>query len=250
MIRKITFLFFIFLIQSCGGIRIRLPLATVTSPEILDEQVELDITGSDSRTYVPSNNDKIKPFVFDNEVLNSSNMNMDIRHKYKENFLFGIGLNSDFGMLLSTQYQLFKSRTNDSGFLSAIQVDYYFSNLTMGPQSLDSPDNVLYKHGVQAKGVNLSAGYRLNSSLMGYFGIGYKTSTLLNQIAQFSNADPTVPGIYTYNFDVNSTAMGLGLKIDYEKIHFIPAVEWIDVRIDQRHESFAVGSLMMEIHFN
>lgn len=35
-----------------------------------------------------------------------------------------------------------------------------------------------------------------------------------------------------------------------EQVELIPAVEWMNVRIDQRHESFAVGSLMMEIHFN
>lgn len=244
-----VFLFLILLlIQGCS-FSPKIPTAQIQSPDRFRSSGHIGIGLSDSKQYVPTTNRDGNPLVFDSEILNSMVMNTSLDLVFKKKFIFGLGLTSDGGLNIISEYQLFDLTEDDVGYVSSIYSNVNLSHKSGYPnQSEKIPkEHNKWWGGSQSVNGGLSSGYRFNPNLTTYVGIAINQTWMHTAIEQFANTNNgNLGGIYNEYFDVYSRAIGFGLEYHLRNIYFKPQLDFVNFQTKTGIEqNFVLSSISL-----
>lgn len=236
------------LIQGCS-FSPKIPTAQIQSPDRFRSSGHIGIGLSDSKQYVPTTDRDGNPLVFDSEVLNSMVMNTSLDIVFKKKFLFGLGLTSDGGYNIISEYQLFDLTENDLGFVSSFFSNVNLTHRSSTPnQSEKVPkENNKWFGGVQSVNGGISLGYRSNPNLTTYVGIALNQTWIHTAIEQFgSQSIPNSGGMYNEYFDVYSRSIGFGLEYHLLDVYLKPQVDFVNFQTKSGIEqNFVLSSISL-----
>lgn len=251
VIRELNILFALVLfVFICGcSFSPKIPTAQIQSPDRFRSSGHIGIGLSDSKQYVPTTDRDGNPLVFDSEVLNSMVMNTSLDIVLKKKFIFGLGLTSDIGFNIISEYQLFDLTENDVGFVSSI---YSNVNLTDRSRPANPSDKIPKEYnkwsgGVQSVNAGLSFGYRFNPNLTTYIGIAHNQTWINTKIEQFVNSNVgNSGGIYSEYFDVYSRSIGFGLEYHLLDVYLKPQIDFVNFQTKSGIEqNFVLSSISL-----
>lgn len=244
---KIIILILVVFIQSCS-FGPKIPMSHIQSPDRFRSGGHVGLELSDSKQYVPTNDRDGNPIVFDSEVLNSMVLNMSADVIFFKKFIFGLGLSSDIGVNIVSEYQLFDLTAEGIGFMSSV---YSNVNLTdrSNPQGVTKipKENNKWSGGVQSVNGGWSLGYRFNPNLTTYVGIAYNQTWINTKIEQFVSPSESDSGrIYYEYFDVYSRSLGFGIEFIKGPIYLKPQIEFVNFQPKSGFEqNFVMSSLSL-----
>jgi hypothetical protein len=252
VVEKINILISLILIQSCA-FSPRIPLAHIQAPDRFNNKAEIILNIEKSKNYVPTNNPDNRPLVFDEEVLNSVLMNLNVNVRFFEKVIFGLGLTNDIGLNLVAECQLFDISKNNKGWISSVYSNVNLTSRGEGNSNSSNDPQIPKKYykfsgGMQSVNGGLSLGYKINQYVTPYIGFAHNQTWIYTRIEQYKNADSSsLGGIYDQYYDVYSRSVGFGFQIVLKKYDLKPQLDFVDFQSRNKNEQYVLSSITLAI---
>ena len=172
---KITMLFIVYILCGCSSLEVKVPLASIKSPEVLAAgKKQINFSANSSKTLTTTNDASRRPPTFINEISNSIVLNNDFNYGKSDRYMIGGGISSDVGLYFQVQYQFQNSIQDDNGWISSVYGHAQYDSTdrsgdqkgTFGPGGYDWKAQLVES---QAQ-IGVSTGYRINKNVMSYIG--------------------------------------------------------------------------------
>ena len=254
LILNSSILVFILLIQSCA-FSPRIPLAHIQSPDHFRNRAEIRLDIENSKIYVPTNGPDNRPIVYDEEILNSMLMNLNVNIRFFEKFIFGLGLTNDVGFNLIAEYQLFDFSKDHNGWISSAYLNANVTGRSRQENNSNSsadpkiPEKYYRSSGgLQSVNGGLSLGYKINQHVTPYVGFAHNQTWIYTRIEQYKNADGSnLGGIYNQYYDIYSRSVGFGFQIAFKKYYLKPQLDFVDFQSRNKNEQYLLSSVTLAI---
>ncbi len=248
---NISALLIVFIFCGCSSLEVKIPLASIKSPEVLAAgKKQINFSANSTKTLTTTNDASKRPPKFVSEISNSTVFNNDFNYGKSDSYMIGGGVSSDLGLYFQVQYQFQNSIQDDIGWCSSVFAHAQYDSTdysgdqkgTFGPGGYDWKAQLTES---QAQ-IGLSTGYRLNKNIMIYTGLAvnkFSTQTKIEQ--KVSNDGSDLGGNYYKSSSGQSQSLGLGLQFGNDKISLKPVLELTTFSFEDINESTVLGSLTL-----
>ncbi len=250
--KKFLKIFFLsFILSSCTTLDIRIPLASIKSPELPTAGLsEVNIATLPAKLFTSTNDASKRPPIFVSTVEQSNLLNAEYNYALTDGLLIGAGANIDFGFSLQAQYQF----VNSNNWLASVYGDVSYDNTQRsGDQNgTFGPGGYNWKGNLSASGIHMgtSIGYRFNEHIMSYVGFAYNSFSTKTDITQDVSNDGLDPGgSYKDSSHGNNRTIGLGVQIGTIQFNLKPAVMWTEFNLNGEKQENIVGSATLSFVF-
>jgi len=221
----------VLVLSSCSNLSTKLTTATISPSEITaDGTSRLDVMSSPSQNYTSTSDASARPPTFTASSYSERILTGTFVHTFWNRVQFGLGLNSDFAILGTIQFQLL-GEPNKEGFNSTLGVSSDFSSFSKSGNQKGTfgPGGYPWKASISQNttSAQFAMGYRLNPNVLPFIGYSQNSHSIKSKIDQSVSTDNSDQGgSYEKSESASSKAAGLGLKLTSGNIHFTPIIQW------------------------
>lgn len=242
-------------LSACSSIRIDTPVAQVIPSEnVAEKDLELGFRAEPMREHTVTSDASARPPTFDDNNIGSANLLSSLSYGLNDQLQISGGMIGAFaGLQGQVRYQFMGTPRNQGqvGWSGAVHAEGYAlqsknsgdQNGTFGPGGYNWKGSANMTSG----GAGASFGYRWDKSWMAFVGTTYNVFEIKTLIDQDQTADGTnLGGQYKHANNGDSTATGVGIVMGGGAARLIPAVQWVEYKIDRQHERGFWWSLTLE----
>ncbi len=253
--KSIYILSILIFLVGCTALEIKIPVASIKSPEVVREHMhQLNFVAVPTKTFTVTSNINIRPLAISNEVTDSSYLSAEYNYGVVDYFTLGAAINSDGGSQIQLQYQFLNDVVEDIGWSAALQ----FGLNCCGSRKKGVSDTGLQGPGtyesngelsLTAFNPSVSAGYRFNKNIMGYFGISYSSFSVVSKIQQSASTDGLdFGGSFNQSNSGSSQSLGAGLQFDLGSFHLKPSAQWTEFHLAGQNKQSMLSSLTVSFN--